>query len=126
MLYQTVSSETRSTNEAAAMLGVSPNTVRRRIASGELEAVNDNGNHRILLAAIEAAINTPKHADDLTGDLSHLPGLVDARTAAPILGMSVHSVWYHLRQGHLPSRKLGRRVLIPTSAIAAMLSNHDQ
>jgi excisionase family DNA binding protein len=112
---------TRSTAEAAQILGVSPSTVRRRIASGELEAITVNGNRRIPVAALEAATNPPTRAEHLAGDLSRLPALLDARTLAPILGMSVDTVWYHIRQGHLPSRKFGRRVLVTTAAIAKIV-----
>jgi excisionase family DNA binding protein len=45
------------------------------------------------------------------------PLAVDLSTAARVLSVSVRTVRRHVRTGHLPSLRLGRRVLIPVAAL---------
>jgi len=45
--------------------------------------------------------------------------------AAEVLGVHTNTVWHYVWSGEIPSRKLGRRVLIPASALEAWLDGGE-
>jgi excisionase family DNA binding protein len=117
--------ETISVKEAAAMLGFSESTVRRRIDRGELPAFVQGGNFRIPRAAAERAASTTTQAtnvdasgtDWLAQRLASLPLLLDMTQAAELLGVPVQSVRDATHRGDIPVRRFGRRVRIPSVAL---------
>jgi excisionase family DNA binding protein len=44
---------------------------------------------------------------------------------AALLGLHLNTVRKHVRDGKIPSKKLGNRVLIPAQALAKWLQNDD-
>jgi excisionase family DNA binding protein len=53
------------------------------------------------------------------------PALVDLTTAARLLGVSRTSLYQRMDAGELPSRKLGRRRLIPRVALEAYAAGRE-
>jgi excisionase family DNA binding protein len=53
--------------------------------------------------------------------IGNRPLAVSVRKASELLGLSRTTVWGFVRTGELGSAKLGRRVLVPVSAIEKLL-----
>jgi len=113
-----------STAEAAAILGVTPHTVRKAVRSGDLPAVAVHGNIRIPRSALSGAPaaapdpNSATIAEMLFGQpLDQLPLLVDASWLAPRLGMCVRTCQRAINDGDIPSVLVGRRRRVPTIAL---------
>jgi excisionase family DNA binding protein len=49
------------------------------------------------------------------------PLAVGVKKAAPMIGVSVSTIWTLIRQGKLPTKRVGTRRLIPVSALKALL-----
>lgn len=59
-------------------------------------------------------------SDDFNGNGIFRPLLVTKKQAAALLGVSVRTIETLLTQKRLPPRKLGKRTLIPYSAVAQL------
>jgi len=71
---------------------------------------------------------TPKHPtlpmQHQAIDPLHTPLLVAVPDAARLLGIGTTFAWELVRAGDLPSVKLGRRVLIPRTALERLAASH--
>ena len=52
------------------------------------------------------------------------PVSVSVDRAAELLGISVRTAWKYVREGTLPAARLGRRILIPYSALQNFIDDH--
>lgn len=130
-----------STTDAAAALGCSPATVRKRISDGVLAAADDgNGNWRVSVPAelvvrqTEPSAPAPPPPDPvMTGAqwlatrVAGLPALLTVEEAADLSGFTIIQVRNLARRGVLPSVKFGRWVRIPTAELLdAMTASDDR
>lgn len=54
-------------------------------------------------------------------DLRDLPPTISVAKAAALLGISRNAAYQAIAAGQLPALRLGRRLLVPTARLAAML-----
>lgn len=54
-------------------------------------------------------------------DLQNLPATLSVEQAAEVLGISRRSAYRAVERGDLPTLRLGRRLLVPTARLLAML-----
>lgn len=54
-------------------------------------------------------------------DLRDLPPTISVAKAAALLGISRNAAYQAIAVGELPALRLGRRLLVPTARLAAML-----
>jgi len=60
-----------------------------------------------------------------TESMDNLPEILSVRQVSEFLGMAENSVYSAVRQGELPARRLGRRVLISKVAFARWLHGDE-
>jgi excisionase family DNA binding protein len=126
-----------STGEAAALLGISVDAVRRLVRTDQLAAVVVAGNIRIARHAVEqrlaAATGSPTNATApdpllqaveriLGASVDDLPLLLDPAWLAPRLGMTPRSVRAAMAKGDIPSVRVGTRYRCPTIALITWLT----
>jgi excisionase family DNA binding protein len=60
-------------------------------------------------------------------DLGHLDGraTITVAQAAQVLGVGRTAAYEAARRGELPTRRLGRRLLVPVPALLAWLGGHE-
>jgi excisionase family DNA binding protein len=60
-------------------------------------------------------------------DLGHLDGraTITIAQAAQVLGVGRTAAYEAARRGELPTRRLGRRLLVPVPALLAWLGTHE-
>lgn len=71
--------------------------------------------------AVAATLGLPWDVLFTTADGSPRPFLTVAETAK-VLGLSQDAVYKHVKRGHLPSHKVGGRVLVPRAHVEGLLS----
>jgi excisionase family DNA binding protein len=129
--------EWMSTAEAAKALGCSPSTVLRRITAGELQWRRHQGNYRVLRSQIEAWVGQPRLAmgaaisstmrDDLEFRLRYVFGWTELELVmtqpevAIFLNVDVRQVRRSVKDGSLPSMRIGARDMVPTHALLEQL-----
>lgn len=59
-------------------------------------------------------------------DLQNLPATLSVEQAAEVLGISRRSAYRAVERGDLPTLRLGRRLLVPTARLLAMLGVEQQ
>lgn len=119
---------TISVNEAAARLGCSAATVRRRIDIGEIAAFPRGGAWRVLVSSLGLTA-TPTDADAAPHDRVAVPSLVDRLAGRPwllspedvadVIGWPEEQVRYYMRRRQLPARKVGAKWVCPQDAFVA-------
>jgi len=50
-------------------------------------------------------------------------GLLEAKVAAPLVKLPLKRLYYHADRGHIPSVRIGRRVLFSEAALAEFIAN---
>lgn len=59
-------------------------------------------------------------------DLQNLPATLTVEQAAEVLGISRRSAYRAVERGDLPTLRLGRRLLVPTARLLAILGVEQQ
>lgn len=59
-------------------------------------------------------------------DLQNLPATLSVEQAAEVLGISRRSAYRAVERGDLPTLRLGRRLLVPTARLLALLGVEQQ
>lgn len=59
-------------------------------------------------------------------DLRNLPATLTVEQAAEVLGISRRSAYRAVERGDLPTLRLGRRLLVPTARLLALLGLEHQ
>jgi excisionase family DNA binding protein len=137
---QSVPIEWITTAEAAAILGVSPAVVRRRLKEGDLPGVVAGGDWRLPRGAIvslagpsdaEEAMNEPEKeelavVEDIANvRLGDLPLLLSPEQVAIVLRIPLSTVRGMLRRGELPSVQVGRSRRVPSPALVRWLARTE-
>lgn len=125
--------DTVSTKEAAALLGISPDRVRTMVRSGELVGYTHQGNVRISRESVEAILHpTGTPAESVAVELmvleqilgcpvNELGMMLEPERVSEILGCSVEQARKSLACGDIPAVKIGSRYKSPTPAFVAWL-----
>ena len=115
-----------STKQAAEVLGISVEEVRRRIDTNDLEAVMIGGNWKVRIPPLdEETASNPvvAIAEQIFGlPLSELAPLLEPQQVATMLKIPIRRVRDSMRSGQLPTVQLGTRLYVPTPAFVAMLT----
>jgi len=112
---------TVSVAEAAAILGCSPDAVRRRIRAGEIDTFAERGAWRVIAAEalVDGGASEAQRgaAPSLADRLADRPWLLSPEDVAAVIGWPEDQVRYYLRRGQLPGRKVGARWVCPQDAL---------
>jgi excisionase family DNA binding protein len=122
-----------STNEAAAMLGMSPAKLRVEVRADRIPAIVVGGNIRIARDTIEermTAGSTP--AKDLASativeallgrPITDLPMLLSVEQVSDMLGITARAARNAMASGELPCLVVGKRRHCPTAALVSLLA----
>jgi Helix-turn-helix domain len=122
-----------STNEAAAMLGMSPAKLRVEVRADRIPAIVIGGNIRIARQTIEdrmATGSTPTKdrasvsmVEAILGrPITDLPMLLSAEQVSDMLGITLRAARNAMASGELPCLVVGKRRHCPTAALVSLLA----
>lgn len=89
--------------EAAEILGVAPETVRRRIRNGEIEAVPWGRTHKVSAGVLMQ------------------PAYISTEEAGELLGLSARTVKEAIKAGRLPGKRFGKLYKADACAIKELI-----
>ena len=112
---------------AASSFGVSESTLLRRIRAGDVPAIVERGSWRIPKSALPVA-NAPAAITEPAGWFTEqtdrfvgLPPLLSPEQVCQITGLGLTAVRTAIRAGDFPVARVGKRKMVVTARLAAML-----
>jgi len=118
-----------SISTAAVAFGISESTCLRRVQRGEVQAVSDAGRWKVLASELPSRPQPTSPSLDgaesarsvLVRRLAELPPLVGPEVVAEITGLGITAVRRAIRNGDIPSRRVGSRRLVPVLLLGEWL-----